>query len=271
MKAMEGQNYYNLLGVPPTASQSAIAAAYEQRRRQLLGSGDPSTTTHDQLTELEQAYAVLSDPEQRRQYDRRYGSGPASSATRRGLNRRELISAFAFAFVAVGLIVTVWMVTNRETLSGQPMGEVNRPAPNFRAETLRGGMIELEQYRGKVVLLNFWGTWCEPCKRELPALQQAYEQLASQGLMVIGINLTDDEYVRGETLTSIAAFLDQYGVTYPIALDTEGSITEAYRVFPLPTSFFITTDGHIRYVHIGELRLTDIVARFNELRPDRNE
>ncbi|WP_322513118.1 J domain-containing protein [Chloroflexus sp.] len=274
MAEMSGPNYYRLLGVNPDADQATIAAAYEQQRQRYTPDRlaeldvELQALARNRLAEIERAYQVLSDPERRRQYDISQGLvTPAKSPVRRSLSRREAVNAFIFAFVAVGLVVAVWMFTNRDTLNGQAMGEVNRPAPNFTAPELRGGTIELAQYRGKVVLINFWGTWCEPCKRELPALQQAYEQFAEQGLMIIGVNLTDDEQVQGQTVEGVAAFLAQYGVTYPIALDVDGKITEAYRVFPLPTSFFITADGQIRYVHVGELTLTDIAARFAELRP----
>jgi peroxiredoxin len=270
---MTRQNYYSLLGVTPEADQTDIDAAYEQQRQRYaperLGdlADDLRAVAQERLAEIERAYAVLRDPERRRQYDISQGFIPSTPRpVRREPGRRELLSAFAFAFAAVAIVVAVWMFTNRETLSGQAMGEVNRPAPSFTAPALRGGTIDLTQYRGNVVVLNFWGTWCEPCKRELPALQRAYDEFAGQGLMIIGVNLTDDEQVQGRTVADVAAFLDQYNVTYPIALDVDGTITEAYRVFPLPTSFFITPDGQIRYVHIGELTFDDIAVRFTELR-----
>jgi thiol-disulfide isomerase/thioredoxin len=146
------------------------------------------------------------------------------------------------------------------------MGEVDRPAPTFEVPAVAGGSVNLEAYKGKVVLLNFWGTWCEPCKRELPALETAHQQYGDQGLVVIGVNLTDDELAQGRNEEAIRAYLAQFGVTYPVALDMEGEITNAYRVFPLPTSFFIDGEGRIRYVHIGELTLDDVQARFLELK-----
>lgn len=273
MSNMNRPNYYSLLGITPDADQAAIDAAYAEQRQRYAPErvadldDELRAVAQERLQTIERAYHVLRDPERRRQYDISQGLIPSTSRpVRRELSRREWLSVFAFSFIAVAVVAGVWIFTNRETLTGQAMGEVNRPAPDFTAPELRGGTIELSQYRGKVVVLNFWGTWCEPCKRELPALQQAYEQFSDQGLMVIGVNLTDDEQVNGQTIADVAAFLAQYGVTYPIALDTEGTITEAYRVFPLPTSFFITPDGQIRYVHIGELTLDDITARFTELR-----
>ena len=85
-------------------------------------------------------------------------------------------------------------------------------------------------------------------------------------MAVIGVNLTDDEFAQGRNEAAIQAFLTQFGVSYPIALDIEGEVANAYRIFPLPTSFFIDGAGRIRYVHIGELTLDDVTARFLELR-----
>jgi len=170
---------------------------------------------------------------------------------------------------ALALIATIWVLTGGEAVSqAQPMGEVNRPAPPFTVPTIDGGTVSLDSYKGQVVLLNFWATWCEPCKREMPALESAHQELGDQGLAIIGVNLTDDELVQGHNQEAIAAFIAQYGVTYPTALDLDGELTNAYRVFPLPTSFFIDGEGRIRYVHIGELTREDVQARFLELKEE---
>jgi thiol-disulfide isomerase/thioredoxin len=184
----------------------------------------------------------------------------------RGLAPRERLTVLLAAVTALLVIAGVWMLTGRDNRdNGTAMGEVDRPAPQFVLPALAGSDIDLSAYRGRVVLLNFWGTWCEPCKRELPALQAAHTELGAAGLSVIGINLTYDEVTKGNTVPDVAAFLTQYGVDFPIALDMDGDTTQDYRVFPLPTSFFIDRDGRIRYVHIGELQLSDIRTRFSEL------
>jgi cytochrome c biogenesis protein CcmG/thiol:disulfide interchange protein DsbE len=270
-------NYYTLLGIEPTADQSAIDAAYRDQQARYSPErvadmdAEMARIAQDRTAELEQAYRILSDPERRRRYDAElHGGSVAAGIERRNLTRREGVLAMAGILVAMVVIGIIWVVTTDDTsVDGQAMGEVNRPAPGFTLNTLDGGQIDLETYRGQIVLVNFWASWCEPCKRELPALQQAYETYADEGLMVIGINLTDDELLQGATTSELSRFIDQYGVTYPIGLDVEGQTTDDYRVFPLPTSFFIDADGQIRYAHIGELTLTDISVRFNELRQGR--
>ncbi|MCX7790819.1 MAG: redoxin domain-containing protein [Chloroflexaceae bacterium] len=265
---------YALLGVDPDASQEAIERAYAQQRMRYapeqIAELDPELqqVAAQRNAELERAYRILGDPERRRQYDSSLSAKQTpGKAPQRGLTPRERAFAIAGALVAVGLIALFWVLTGQnDAPRGQAMSEMNRPAPLFAAPALDGGTVRLEDYRGQVVLLNFWGTWCEPCKRELPALQAAHEQLGSEGLAVIGINLTDDEQLQGRSEAQIEAFLSQFGVTYPIALDRDGSITNDYRVFPLPTSFFIDPEGTIRYVHIGELTLTDVRATFIRIR-----
>ncbi len=270
-------NFYNLLGVAPDASAEELAAAYARQRErynpELVADLDPELRrlAEERLAEIERAYAVLSDPEGRNAYDASLRGEPSPEAAhavaaRRSLTPRERLFALGGALAALVLVATIWVLTGRDALpQGASMGEMNRPAPAFAAPALDGGSVSLADYSGKVVLLNFWATWCEPCVRELPALQQAHLRYSDQGLAIIGVNLTDDEQAQGGDEQKIRAFLEQFDVTYPIALDVEGEITNNYRVFPLPTSFFIDQAGRIRYVHIGELTLQDVSAKFAEL------
>jgi peroxiredoxin len=272
------ETYYTLLSVEAGASQEAITAAYTHQRERYnperVADLDPElrNVAAERSAELERVYAILADPERRQQYDASLGGavgGAASKvvAERSSLTPRERTYAIGGVIAAIALIATIWFITGRGAQpQSQEMGAVNRPAPTFAVPALAGGTINLADYKGKVVLLNFWGTWCEPCKRELPALQAAYSKLTDAGLAVIGVNLTDDEQAQGRDQAAIKAYLAQYGVTYPVALDVQGEVTNAYRVFPLPTSFFIDGEGRIRYVHIGELTLNDVQARFTELK-----
>jgi peroxiredoxin len=270
-------NFYTLLGVAPDADQAAISQAYLQLQERYAEAhvaeldGEMQRVAAERRAELERAYAVLSDPARRRAYDASLRGDShqdkARVAESRGLSPRERAFALVGGLAALGLVALIWVLTGREPApQGQAMPEVNRPAPLFSTAALDGGTVNLADYSGDVVVLNFWATWCEPCKRELPALEQAHQTYGPEGLAIIGVNLTDDELAQGGDQAKLDAFLAQYGVSFPIALDLEGEITNAYRVFPLPTSFFIDPQGRIRYVHIGELTLEDVAARFVELR-----
>ncbi len=269
-------NHYTTLGISSEADQSLIDGAYERQRERYaldrVKDLDPDLVqvSEARVAELEQAYRILGDPQRRQQYDASLEpeTRRAGQSQRQSLSARERLYAIIGVAVALVLVGAVWVLTGRDGggIQGQAMGAVSRPAPSFALPELDGGTIDFEHYRGQVVLLNFWATWCEPCQRELPALQAAHEQYGSEGLVIIGVNLADDELRQGTTPEQIRAFLDQYGVTFPIALDVDGKTTDAYRVFPLPTSFFIDPNGQIRYVHVSEIKFDDISARFNELR-----
>lgn len=270
--------YYDLLGVDPDASQFHIESAYQRQREsyrvdRVAGiDAELQQIAERRTAELEHVYHILSDPLRRQQYDisiglRRQGQGEESvSPSRTTLSSRERWYALGGVLTALVLIALIWSLTDHTERPS--IGEVNRPAPNFTLPELNGGEVHLGNYRGKVVLVNFWATWCEPCKRETPALQAAYKRLSNQGLMIIGVNLTDDETAQGNTESDIRSFVEQYNVTYPIALDVAGEATKAFRVFPLPTSYFIDPEGTIRYIRVGEITTDEVTALFTELQQE---
>lgn len=269
--------YYAVLGLEPSASPAQIEEACHRQRerydpeRVAELDDDMRRVAEGRSAEIERVYVILSDPVRRRQYDISIGVAQAESAAvranaRRKITPRERMVAIGGALAALALVAAIWVITGRRSdVQSQAMGEVDRPAPTFSLETLAGGTVSLTQYQGKVVLVNFWGSWCEPCKREMPALQAANERYGDKGLVIIGVNLTDDEQRQGKSEDDVRAFISQFNLTYPIGLDRDGSVTDAFRVFPLPTSFFIDAQGRIRYVHVGELTLDDVTARFTEL------
>ncbi len=127
-----------------------------------------------------------------------------------------------------------------------PAAAVGRAAPAFRLRTLDGSMTELTDFRGQYVLLNFWASWCGPCRGETPALQQFFEQEAP-AVVVVGVN-------QQESAETARAFAQSFAVTYPIALDADGRVSSAYRVSTgLPVSFLIDPEGVIRLVRLGAL------------------
>jgi len=124
-------------------------------------------------------------------------------------------------------------------------------APDFDLAGTDGAMHRLSRWRGRPVLLNFWATWCPPCRGELPALQAVSERYAGR-IAVIGIAV-------GETTEQVAPFIAQYGLTYPVLLDLDGNVTQArYAIRGLPTTLFITAEGVVSARHIGPLGEADI-------------
>jgi peroxiredoxin len=130
--------------------------------------------------------------------------------------------------------------------SGDPVGN---PAPDFRIATVTGPKKEtlsLQQLRGHVVVLDFWGTFCEPCKKSFPKLQQLSEEYASSGVRFIGIS-EDEE----EDKEKIPAFAATYGATFALGWDGDRSIAKRYNPQTMPSSFLIDKDGIVRFVHVG--------------------
>lgn len=124
---------------------------------------------------------------------------------------------------------------------------VGSPAPDFQLTDLHGHTRNLGQYRGRVVLLNFWATWCKPCTKEMPAMQQAYDRFKDQGLVVVAVNELEDEQ-------RVREHIQKHHHTFEVWLDPDNIVANMYGVVGLPVSVFIDRQGRIqRYVQGGLL------------------
>jgi cytochrome c biogenesis protein CcmG/thiol:disulfide interchange protein DsbE len=213
---------------------------------------------------LDQAFAVLSDPQQRYAYDKQRGYVGDPEKDRKGISNREVTFLVGGILAAMVLLATLWATLGNRP-SGPAVTEVNYPAPPFVLRTLDGKPFDLSAYRGKVVLINFWATWCEPCKEETPALQAAHQRLADEGLVIVGVDLFSDEQVQNKNEAAVAQFTNQYGVTYPIALDESGQVARDYHLYPIPVSYFIDRSGNVRYIRIGQLTTAAVEELFRRL------
>ncbi|MFD2371818.1 thiol-disulfide oxidoreductase ResA [Brevibacillus sp. GCM10020057] len=138
--------------------------------------------------------------------------------------------------------------------------KVGKAAPNFSLQQLNGPALTLGDLKGKGVVLNFWGTWCEPCKKEMPALQQKYNEFKDKGLVVVGVNI-------GETPVAVEPFVKQFGVTFPILMDSESQITKLYRIGPIPSTFFISPDGKVEEIFLGQMNEAMITEKVRKILP----
>ena len=143
----------------------------------------------------------------------------------------------------------------QDGISGQQQPEKN--APDFTLRRLDGQSLRLAELRGRVVVLNFWATWCSPCVQEMPLFQQ-YAQRYPSELVVVGVNLQ-------ENLDIVQAFVTKIGVSYPIVLDENGAVSELFRVVGLPDTFIIDQEGVIRKRHIGSLSRDQLDAYLIQL------
>ena len=145
---------------------------------------------------------------------------------------------------------------------GSRVPTVGMQAEDFRLTDLEGKSQSLSQYRGKIVLVNFWATWCKPCTTEMPAMQKIYDKLRDKGFVVLAVNeLEDDAKVREH--------IKQYGHTFPVLMDRDNKVANQFGVFGLPVSVFLDEKGVIQeYIKGGlltEQKIDETVARIQKL------
>ena len=125
------------------------------------------------------------------------------------------------------------------------LGLTGMPAPDFELELFEGGKFKLSDQKGKhTVLLDFWASWCQPCREAMPQLIKAAEALKDQGVLLVSVNLMEDK-------ATVSKFLEETGLKVPVALDVEGSVGEKYKVRGIPQTVIIGDDGEIKQVHVG--------------------
>ncbi len=123
-------------------------------------------------------------------------------------------------------------------------GDAAGPAPPFTLATLDGRQEALSEFKGQVVMVNFWATWCGPCQQEMPLLDQMYKKYKPAGFTLIGVNIDKDA-------PPVKALLERKPVSFPVLLDPANQVSKAYHVDEMPSSVIIDRKGNIRYVHRG--------------------
>jgi peroxiredoxin len=122
--------------------------------------------------------------------------------------------------------------------------EAGQVPPDFKLKTLSGQEISLSGLRGKVVILDFWASWCAPCKDEMPVLERLHKKYGSKGLVIVGISVDNE-------LANAKKFIDGVKVTFPIVHDAKKSVADAYKPPRMPTSLVLDREGKVRFVHAG--------------------
>ncbi len=133
-------------------------------------------------------------------------------------------------------------------------------APNFVLQSVDGERIELKDLKGKGVFLNFWGTWCGPCKQEFPYMANQYEVFKDRGVEIVAVNVA-------ESKIAVKNFMESYGVNFPIAMDKDRQVTEAYDITPLPTTFLVNPEGKVIKVIKGTMTERQIYDYMNLIKP----
>jgi len=136
------------------------------------------------------------------------------------------------------------------------------PAPEFTLKTLAGGQVSLSDYRGRPVLINFWASWCVPCRTEMPDIIAAYKAHRESGLEVLAIDNT-----QLDVIDDVRQFVATFQMPFPVLLDEQGEVALAYRILGLPTSVFVDGEGIVRAVNVGPMSAATIEKHLATILP----
>lgn len=117
-------------------------------------------------------------------------------------------------------------------------------APDFTLRTMNGPNLRLQEQRGRVVMVNFWATWCGPCRQEMPHLNKLYDKYRASGFVLLGVNIDDDALKATDLATKL-------GLKFPVLLDTDKKVSRSYDMNAMPATLLIDRDGKVRYIHRG--------------------
>jgi peroxiredoxin len=164
----------------------------------------------------------------------------------------------AITLIAVGIGSLLWMGQQSATGASQqadPLIQASKgkAAPDFALFSHEGQEISLSDYQGQVILINWWATWCPPCKAEMPAINAFYETHQANGFVVLAVN-------SQEGASTVKDFIQDNGFTFPVLLDSQGQVMDRFHVRALPTSFIIDRHGVIQHIQTGEITSQQLEA-----------
>jgi cytochrome c biogenesis protein CcmG/thiol:disulfide interchange protein DsbE len=183
----------------------------------------------------------------------------AAGRSGRDARSRVRIGVAALPFVMLAVVALLSASCARGAALGAETGvtEVDRPLPPLAGETVQGGTVRAADFRGEVLVVNVWATWCGPCRREQPALQRLGERFGDRGVAFLGLNYNDDP-------AAARAWVDEFGVTYPSISDPSGSFADDLGFVGLPDTYVVGRSGTIRFAVFGETseqELAELIER----------
>ena len=161
----------------------------------------------------------------------------------------KLLIILASAGLVLALVVTGLLLTQgdaKNEFSSKSSAETKEPAPNFTLLLIDGKNFNLSDYKGKPILINFFASWCLPCREEMPALEKIAHEYKPKGVVFLGIAIDDTE-------EKMKNFIAKYGVTFPVGLDKTAAIQKSFGLYGIPTTYFIDKRGIINYFHSGSV------------------
>jgi cytochrome c biogenesis protein CcmG/thiol:disulfide interchange protein DsbE len=166
---------------------------------------------------------------------------------------KRLVAVLAPALGLIGLLAYGFRTDPREI----PSPLLGRPAAPFSLGLFDGGRFQLVEHRDRVVVVNFWASWCVPCREEAPVLEAAWQAHRNKGVLIVGVNVQDSE-------SAARAFIETFGLTFPNGPDPGGRIAIDYGVYGIPETFVIGRDGRIAYKHVGLIGSSTLEVRVGQ-------
>ena len=176
----------------------------------------------------------------------------ATAKPEKGGSPRSGKSGWIIAAVTISFLIILGY--GLRTQSGSPIGA---PAPDFTLSLFNGGELSLADRRGSVVVVNFWASWCAPCRDEAPALERMWQEYEDRRVVFVGVNFKDIE-------SKATSFIEEFNVTYPNGSDPYNKISSAYRITGVPETFLISRDGRLLEWWVGPITEAGLRAALEE-------
>jgi len=185
----------------------------------------------------------------------------------------SLRQAVIWTVAGIAIVVAIWLLEGGNPSESLASGSgvfdglaaigggprVGQAAPDFVLNDTEGRPVRLSELRGKTVFVNFWASWCPPCRAEMPDIEQIYQEFKDKDVVVLAINQREDP-------ETIRRFMQSLNLTFPVLLDRNGAVAQQYRISAIPTSFFIDRGGIIRAVNVGSMSRLGIMAKLEMAR-----
>jgi peroxiredoxin len=189
------------------------------------------------------------------------------AASMKKKNTSQIITLVIMITAAVAIFLFLRMKEDISPRGSMPGVGLNDPAPDFSLPLIDGSIMRLSQYRGQVVLLNIWATWCPPCLSEMPSMEKLYQTFKDEDFQILAVSI--DAAGR----KAVEPFVRNHRLSFPVLIDSEGSINKSYRTTGVPESFIVNKKGLIVKKIIGPLDWTEasVLAYFRELLEEPHE
>jgi len=172
--------------------------------------------------------------------------------------KRSITRTIILALLAAAIVYMIYATATKDKVDLLKVGD---DAPDFVLKDMQGKEHKLSDYKGQGVFLNFWGTWCKPCEKEMPAMDRQYAVYKDQGVQVLAVNIAQTEL-------EVQTFIDSYGLKFPIVIDKSKNVMTQYNIDPLPTTILISPDGKVKEIITGSMTDKQIANFMESIKPE---